>query len=168
MNGLPQALLSGTADWSDDTISCVHHAAPAAYRQKGLASRMAPTEVLVIDDDEAIREIIVDCLHDAGYTVYEAPDGQPALERLRTHPAGLVVLLDLWMPGMDGYALLQVVAEEALLTTRHTFILCSAVSKTLPLKVVALLKQLNATSLPKPFDLDELLATVRQAASKLH
>jgi CheY-like chemotaxis protein len=128
---------------------------------------MAPAAVLVVEDDEDIRAVLAECLRDEGYTVYEAPDGKPALERLRTHPAGLVVLLDLWMPGMDGYAVLQAVAEEAPVTTRHAFILCTATSRTLPPKVAAILKHLNATSLPKPFDLDELLAQVRTAASEL-
>lgn len=124
--------------------------------------------VLVVEDDQDIREVMVEYLQDAGYTVYEAPDGRPALERLRSHPEGLVVLLDLMMPGMDGYALLQAVGEESPLATRHAYILVSATSRTLPLKVAAILKQLNVKSVPKPFDLDELLAAVQKAASTLH
>lgn len=123
--------------------------------------------ILVVEDDQATREEVVEFLQDAGYTVYEAPDGLPALERLRTHPEGLVVLLDLMMPGMDGYAVLQAVAHESPLATRHAYILFSAIGRTLPLKVVDLLKQLNMPSLPKPFDLDELLAAVEKAACTL-
>lgn len=111
---------------------------------------------------------MVEYLQDAGYTVYEAPDGRPALERLRSHPEGLVVLLDLMMPGMDGYALLQAIDEESSLATRHAYILVSATSRTLPLKVATILKQLNVKSVPKPFDLDELLAAVQKAANTLH
>jgi two-component system response regulator FlrC len=129
---------------------------------------MAAVGILVVEDDQEIREVTVEFLQDAGYTVYEAPDGKPALERLRTHPEGLVVLLDLWMPGMDGYAVLQAVAAESPLATRHTYILFSATAQTLPLKVVDLLRQLNVALLPKPFDLEELLAAVQKAASVLH
>ncbi len=128
---------------------------------------MTAVDVLVVEDDQEIREMLVEYLRDAGYTVYEAPDGKPALERLRTHPAGLVVLLDLMMPGMDGYAVLQAVAEESPLATKHAYILVSATSSTLPLKVAAILKQLHVMSVPKPFDLDELLAAVQKTASTL-
>lgn len=128
---------------------------------------MAAAGVLVVEDDQPTREVLVEYLQDAGYTVYEAPDGLPALERLRTHPEGLVVLLDLMMPGMDGYAVLQVVAHESPLATRHAYILLSAIGRTLPLKVVDILKQLNVPSIPKPFDLDELLGAIQKAACTL-
>ena len=123
--------------------------------------------VLIVDDDELIREVLADLLTDAGYVVLTAPDGIPALERLRTHPTGLVVLLDLMMPEMDGYALLQVVAAEAPLATRHVYILMSATIKTLPLRVVELLRQLHLSSLQKPFDFEEVLAAVEHAAHRL-
>lgn len=129
---------------------------------------MIAVGILVVEDDQEIREMMVDYLREAGYTVYEAPDGKPALERLRTHPEGLVVLLDLMMPGMDGYAVLQAVAAELPLATRHAYVLVSATGRTLPLKVAAILKQLNVASVPKPFDLDELLSAVQKAASTLH
>lgn len=123
--------------------------------------------VLVVDDDQEVREIVADCLREAGYTVYEAPDGQPALERLRLHPARLVMLLDLMMPGMDGYAVLEALAADAPRAQRHAYILFSASRTTLPAKVAIALKQLQAPSLPKPFDLDELLAVVHTAATRL-
>ena len=123
--------------------------------------------VLVVEDDEPTREVLTELLQEAGYTVFTAPDGQPALERLRTHPEGLVVLFDLWMPGVDGYALLQAIAAEAPLTSQHAYILMTATAKTLPLKVVDLLKHLNVTTLPKPFDIDDVLAEVKRAANRL-
>lgn len=129
---------------------------------------MAPIGILVVEDDQDIREVTAGYLREEGYTVYEAPDGKPALARLRTHPEGLVVLLDLWMPGMDGYAVLQAVAEESPLATRHAYILFSANAQTFPLKVAVMLKQLNAAILSKPFDLEQLLAAVQKAASTLH
>jgi two-component system NtrC family sensor kinase len=71
---------------------------------------MGATGVLIVEDDEPTREVLVELLTDARYTVYQAPDGKLALERLRTHPEGLVVLLDLMMPGVDGFKVLQAVA----------------------------------------------------------
>lgn len=140
----------------------------AVSEQKGWTCGMTAQSVLVVDDDQDIRAIVVDLLREAGYLVYEAPDGKPALERLRTHSAGLVVLLDLMMPGMDGYAVLEAVAAEAPLARRHVYILFSASRRTLPSRVAEALKQLHVTTLPKPFDLDDLLVVVRKAASALH
>ena len=126
---------------------------------------MRTQQILIVEDDEPIRELLAELLREVGYRVFTAPDGKPALERLCTHPEGLVVLLDLMMPGMDGYALLQAVAADPLLTARHRYILMSATTKTLPLKLVQLLKHLNVAWVPKPFDLDEVLAAVQRAAS---
>jgi two-component system response regulator FlrC len=129
---------------------------------------MAATGVLVVDDDQDLRDIVVDLLRETGYTVYAASDGKPALERLRAHPEGLVVLLDLMMPGMDGYTLLQTLAAEAPLAKRHAYILFSASRRTLPSRVAEALKHLQVTTLLKPFDLDALLAAVQTAARALH
>ena len=128
---------------------------------------MATAGVLIVEDDEMTREVLAEFLESEGYSVFQAPDGRPALERLRTHLAGLVVLLDLMMHGMDGYAVLQTVAAESPLATKHAYILMSATGRFLPPKVIPLLKLLNAAELPKPFDLDELLAAVQKATSRL-
>jgi CheY-like chemotaxis protein len=68
--------------------------------------------VLVVADDGAIRETLRCLLEDEGYTVFDAPDGEPALTCLREHPAGMVVLLDLQIPGRDGLAFLHVIARH--------------------------------------------------------
>jgi CheY-like chemotaxis protein len=134
---------------------------------KKRGSEMRAPSVLIVDDDETIREVLANLLQEEGYTVFTAPDGQPALERLRTHSSSLVVLVDLMMPGMDGYALLQTLSAENPLTTQHAYILMSALAKTLPLKVVQLLEHLNVEFLSKPFGLDEVLAAVKTAANRL-
>jgi CheY-like chemotaxis protein len=60
--------------------------------------------VLVVDDDAAIRESVVEILGDEGYDVREASNGQEALRRLRGEPAPpCLILLDLMMPIMDGF-----------------------------------------------------------------
>jgi CheY-like chemotaxis protein len=128
---------------------------------------MRGVEVLIVEDDDAIRAVLAALLEDAGYTVFMAPDGRPALERLRTHPEGLVVLLDLNMPGMDGYALLQAVAAEPHLATQHVYILMSATANMLPPQVAQLTKQLQMTALHKPFHLEEALAVVEKAVNRL-
>lgn len=61
--------------------------------------------IVVVDDDESIRFAISDSLEDMGYQVVVATDGQDALDKLRAAPElPCLVLLDLMMPGMDGWA----------------------------------------------------------------
>ena len=62
--------------------------------------------VLVVDDEWDIRELLVDTLVDAGLDVIEAGEGKTALDRAgRDQPD--VILLDIWMPGMDGFEVLR-------------------------------------------------------------
>jgi CheY-like chemotaxis protein len=117
-----------------------------------------------VDDDDLIRETLVSLLHDEGYIVYEAPDGEPALQRLREHPDGLVVLLDVNMPGMNGIQVLQTIEAESPLAARHAFILMTAQYRLLPLD----LYRLGVAMLRKPFDVDVLLSTVATAAESLN
>jgi two-component system chemotaxis response regulator CheY len=71
--------------------------------------------VLIVDDDDGIREALADMLVDEGYQVALASDGLFALEYLRTHPAPAVVLLDWMMPRCDGATFReQQVADPAL------------------------------------------------------
>jgi CheY-like chemotaxis protein len=57
--------------------------------------------VLVADDDDKVRGVIVSALRRAGHTVHEARDGREAVERFLAAPAD-VVLMDLLMPLKDG------------------------------------------------------------------
>lgn len=58
--------------------------------------------VLVVDDDDAIRESLVDILTDEGHPAFGVANGQQALEYLRKEHRPCVILLDLMMPIMDG------------------------------------------------------------------
>jgi two-component system sensor histidine kinase ChiS len=67
--------------------------------------------VLVVDDDEAIRETVEDVLREEGYNVLLAENGEQALELLSLrHPS--VVLLDLMMPVMSGWEVLEILDER--------------------------------------------------------
>ena len=69
-------------------------------------------KVLVADDARSIRELLVDTLGDSGYEVMEAADGGSAFElALHEHPD--VILLDVWMPVMDGYEVLRRLRENS-------------------------------------------------------
>jgi CheY-like chemotaxis protein len=58
--------------------------------------------VLVIEDDDDLREAIADVLQDEGHVVRTARNGREALDYLRAHPAPCMILLDLMMPVMTG------------------------------------------------------------------
>ena len=64
-------------------------------------------KVLVLEDESSIRSFIVINLRRAGYDVIEAETGEEALERLKENPDTKVALLDIMLPGPDGYELLD-------------------------------------------------------------
>jgi two-component system response regulator (stage 0 sporulation protein F) len=66
--------------------------------------------ILVVDDEEAIRELYREELVEAGYQVDVAPDGLRALEMVEQAPPDLMTI-DIKMPGMDGIELLRRVRQ---------------------------------------------------------
>jgi CheY-like chemotaxis protein len=122
--------------------------------------------VLVVDDDEVLRAALAWILRDEGYPVEEAADGTTAIDVLRAHPAGMVVLLDLLLPGGDGFAVLRSVEGPQPATTRHAYIVMTATYRTLPPDDFRELTRLHIPLFDKPFDLDKLLATVATAAER--
>ena len=64
----------------------------------------APT-VLVVDDDDEVREIASASIESYGYRVIEASDGRQALEILKAEPGIRLLFTDVIMPGMDGFVL---------------------------------------------------------------
>ena len=119
---------------------------------------MTPT-LLLVEDDDSIREIVGEVLSSRGYEVLIARNGREALDVLRKYASSppRLILLDLMMPDMDGR---QFLAEKK----RH--------AEMVPIPVVVLTAagrtQLNnaelevAAWLSKPVELDRLLATVAQ------
>jgi two-component system nitrogen regulation response regulator NtrX len=62
--------------------------------------------ILIVDDERGIRQSLQGVLEDEGYRVHAAESGEAALESLKKHPPE-VVLLDIWLPGMDGLEALE-------------------------------------------------------------
>ena len=62
-------------------------------------------KVLVLEDESSIRSFIVINLRRAGYEVVEAESGEEALEKLKLHSDVRVALLDIMLPGIDGFNL---------------------------------------------------------------
>jgi CheY-like chemotaxis protein len=129
---------------------------------------MESTHVLAVDDDRAIQQVLRFMLEDAGYEVMQAYDGQEALEYLRATSVPHVVLLDLTMPRLGGIAVLNVIAQDSVLSTRNAFVLVTAYSQRLVSpSALDILSRLAIPTLCKPFRIDELLQEVERARTRL-
>jgi two-component system nitrogen regulation response regulator NtrX len=71
---------------------------------------MKRQRVLVVDDEPGIRGSLSGVLEDEGYEVESVPDGESCLTTLRERPFD-VVLLDVWLPGIDGMETLVRIQE---------------------------------------------------------
>ncbi len=71
---------------------------------------MMKFNILVVDDEPVARQSLTDILKLEGHLVNSAPNGQAAVEHVRTHPVDLMIV-DLRMPGMDGLEVVQVVNQ---------------------------------------------------------
>jgi CheY-like chemotaxis protein len=69
--------------------------------------------VLIVDDDHDVRRILAVAVRQRGLTIDEAANGHEAIELLRQH-AYAVVLLDILMPGADGFAVLDALREQSM------------------------------------------------------
>jgi two-component system, cell cycle response regulator DivK len=74
------------------------------------------TNVLVAEDNPVNRELLRELLEARGYNVIEAPDGQEALRMIeQTHPD--ILLLDIGLPMLDGFAVVRKIRENPSLAT---------------------------------------------------
>ena len=120
----------------------------------------ADTRVLVVDDEEIVRESLGGWLQKDGYLVEAAPDGRSAVERMKAQPWN-VVLVDLKMPGMDG---LQVLEEARKLQPDAAVIIMTAYA-TVDTAVTAM--KLGAFDyLIKPFDPEELTLLMKKVVAQ--
>lgn len=116
-------------------------------------------KILVVDDSSLTRKIVAKTLMDQGYAVIEAEDGEHALSQVRDERPDLL-LLDLIMPGMDGYQVLSAVRRGNEETKRIPVILLTSRDK-----LFNKIKGKMAGSdeyLTKPFKPDELLLKIRK------
>jgi len=77
-----------------------------------LRAPVAPTRVLLVEDDEVQRESVRSWLGDRQWIVQEAANGREALARLRDSRPD-IILLDLMMPEMDGFAVVAALQQES-------------------------------------------------------
>ena len=119
---------------------------------------MIPNErILVVDDEEIMRDVLSDLLTTASFRVDLAENGSQALNKIRDGDYG-VVLLDLMMPGMDG---LQVLQELNEMENAPVAIILTAYGSID--KAVQATKLGAYNFLTKPFKNDELLLVLKNA-----
>ena len=108
----------------------------------------AKQKILIVDDDANIAELIKEC-----YDTMTVGDGEAALEAVGTYKPDLMIL-DLMLPGMDGYQVCQTVRK----TSQLPIIMLSAKGEVFD-KVLGL-KMGADDYMEKPFDTKELVARV--------
>jgi CheY-like chemotaxis protein len=110
--------------------------------------------ILVVDDDSDLRETLQMLLEQSGFQATTAPNGQAALEALRTGERPILILLDLMMPDMNGWQFLESVRADPSLSSIPIVIMTAHRANDLPLGDV----------LYKPFDRGNLLAAIQRHA----
>ena len=112
-------------------------------------------KVLVLEDESSIRSFIVINLRRAGYDVIEAESGEEALERLKENPNTKVALLDIMLPGIDGF---EVCRRIRATNTKIGIIMLTARSQEMD-KVTGLMTGAD-DYVTKPFSPAELTARI--------
>lgn len=114
--------------------------------------------VLVVDDEDQIRQLIRETLEQAGYEVREARDGKDGLERYRAQPTD-VVIMDILMPDQDGL--------ESIMTLRREFPGARIIAITGGSDMIGILNFLDVAkmlgarrTLQKPFEMKTLVEAV--------
>ena len=124
-----------------------------ASSEPWLGVRAAPT-ILIAEDEDPIREFLRTALELEGYQVLAAGDGAVALTLCERHLPDLI-LLDLMMPRLDGLGFLHEFRRHYPGQDVPVYIMSAVRTATEHAKAAGV-----AGVFPKPFDLDDLLATV--------
>ena len=115
----------------------------------------SPARVLVVDDNEALRDNLAEALQLEGYAVAVASDAESALEQLTREPPPRVILLDFKLPGMSGGDLLARIRADARLAGVRVVMTTGSVG------IRALTAAADAV-LKKPFGVRELLSALKR------
>lgn len=114
--------------------------------------------ILVVEDDDDIRNVLVEILQSEGYETREAANGKEALNVLSTIPKPCLVLLDMMMPIMNGRQFLDAVMADSFLAPIPVLIVSAIADKANAEGSVGFLK--------KPIDIDVVLKVVGQYCSE--
>ncbi len=115
-------------------------------------------KILVADDEEAITELVAFALELEGYQVIQAPDGPEALRLAREeHPD--LAMVDVMMPGLDGREVSRRIKDDPATSSIPVLLFSAAPNPDLT--------EAKADGfMPKPFDVNQLVDTVRRYITK--
>lgn len=112
------------------------------------------TTVLVVEDDDDIREVIIEILEAEGYSTLSARNGKEALDLLEQSAKPCLVLLDMMMPIMNGRQFLDAIMKNSRLAPLPVLIVSAIADKTNTEGSIGYLK--------KPIDINVVLDVVGQ------
>lgn len=118
------------------------------------------TRVLVVDDDPDVLETMQLVLEGAGCEVLVTANGSAALDLLRSHADPSLILLDLMMPGMNGWQFMAEAQHEGLLGEIPVVIVSGGAFRKEDLSALG-----AAAYLAKPLDIERLIAAIRKHAN---
>jgi two-component system response regulator CpxR len=111
--------------------------------------------ILIVEDDHEVRVTLRSTLEDEGYEVWTATNGRDALGLLKdTSRKPVLAVVDLMMPIMDGWELIELLKRTGMLAARPVIVQSAFVDRDPPSGVTAFLK--------KPVDLDALIELVNR------
>ncbi|HUP64627.1 MAG TPA: response regulator [Thermoanaerobaculia bacterium] len=127
----------------------------STHHQERRTDEIARKRILVVDDDLPLRGMLSAVLRRHGFQVYLAGDGGEAQRALMLHHPDLI-LLDLMMPGINGWDFLQRLRETGLIGKTPIIVISAHLRK----EPQAVLQMGVAAILPKPFNLDDLVELI--------
>lgn len=118
--------------------------------------------VLIVDDHDCVRRLLVDYFEDQGFTVVSAPSGAQALDRLRERRVD-VMLLDMHMPGVGGLETIRRVRHSFPSVGTRIILMSGDYPEVDPQALDDMTQLAGAHAMAyKPFQLSQLLALVRE------
>lgn len=121
---------------------------------------LAAPNALVVDDDVALRDLFTRLLSRKGFSVDSAPDGRVALDQLNRHNYS-VILLDLMMPEVNGFELLERIRRDSPSLLPRVIVLTGASRRAVESLDTSRIWGL----IRKPFDIDDLVSSAIECSS---
>lgn len=125
-----------------------------------VAAETSRPRVLVVDDEERIRQLVTHVLRRAGFDPVEATDGQDAIEQLDAEPFEVLVL-DLMMPRVDGFGVV-----DHLIETKPDMVERTVVMTAFPRAAARERLHHLCSIVSKPFDTRELIQLVQERVGR--
>ena len=118
-----------------------------------------PEPILVVEDDEQIREALCELLEDAGYRTVGVGNGQEALTYLANGQRPCLIVLDLMMPVMDGWQFRREQQRDPALATIPVLVVTAAGNRNGD-------ELTNVDVIAKPFKMEELMTAVARNCAR--